>query len=183
MLTQFSAQWPHNMFLDSKYELLTSHAFEFVQSVTLARSWEKLHISEVGEKEEESCSTSSLLSGRRTQQSCRHMLSLIMLAGSLCWAVLSPLPHAVPAEAPLLPCVPCASVLQHRTQASLYLPLYHPVFLLLSSFLLFMSLVKSRFIHFRVPVFSLSWHSFISEPLPSFSCLTWSICKSLSYSP
>lgn len=98
----------------------------FVQSITSARSWEKLPIlllvSEVGEEEEESCFTPSLLSGRQMQQSCRNMLCLIMLMRSLCWAMLSPLPHAegtVPAaEAPLLPWVPCASVLQQQTQAS-----------------------------------------------------------------
>lgn len=60
----------------------------FVQSITPTRSWEKLPIllsvSEVGkEEEEESCFTPSLLSDRGTQQSCRHMLCLIMLAGAL----------------------------------------------------------------------------------------------------
>lgn len=61
----------------------------FVQSITSAKSWEKLPIlllvSEVGEEEEESSFTPSPLSGRGTQQSCRHMLCLITLAGSPCW--------------------------------------------------------------------------------------------------
>lgn len=158
----------------------------FVQSIMFARSWEKLPSF--------SWTLRWVRRRRRTVSLPPYFLTEghsraagTMLVGSLSWAVLSLVPQAegtMPAaEAPLLPCVPCASVLQHQTQAFLCLPLYYPVFLLLSGFLLFMSLVKSRLIRFRVPVFSLSWRSFISEPLPSFSCLTWSICKSLSYSP
>ena len=157
----------------------------FVKSIISARSWEELPIlllvSEAGE-EEEGCCTPSLQPGRRRRRSHRHMLCLITPARSPCRALPSPLPHAggdsacraPAAEAPLLPCASCASApsaLAHSSQAFLCLP-FLPSFLLSSSFLLFISLVKSQFIHFRVTVFSLSQPSFISKPLPSFFCLT-----------
>lgn len=80
--------------------------------------------------------------------------------GSPCWALQSPLPHtgedsafkAPAADGLLLSCASCApapAVLVHGPQAFLCLP-FLLSFILLSNFLLFMSLVKSRFIYFRV---------------------------------
>lgn len=119
----------------------------------------------------------------------RRQHSLLKSTGSRCWTMLSPVPRHV-GTLPVghllqsllcCPVLPAPSVLAHSRQLFLYPP-YLPSFFVLSSFLLFMSLVKSQFIHFRVTVSSLSQPSFISKPLLPFFCLTSSICKSLSYS-
>lgn len=87
--------------------------------------------------------------------------------GALYHAVLCPLPHYTAALP--LPRAPTSPT--YCSQTCLRLPLLWSR-VLSSSFLLFMSLVKSRFIHFRVTACSLSQPSFISEPPPSSFFLT-----------
>lgn len=195
ILTTSYAQWPCDMVLGQKYELLASHALE-LRAVNylckiLGGAPHSSLVSEVGEEEEEGCCTPSLLPSRRRLHSHRHVLSLKTPVGSLGWGCpLCPTQVGTVSAGPCCrgssaaPCFLHVCTLSAGTwqAVSLCLPFF-PSFLLLSGFLLFMSPVKSQFIHLRVTVFSLSQPSFISEPLPSFFCLTWSICESLSYPP
>lgn len=172
------------MVLGQKCRLLASRALELHAVNYLCKILGEAPILSLGSEvgEEEGCCTPSSLPGRRRWHSHGHRLCLITPAGSPWWVMPSPLPHAggdsacgaPAAEGPLLPRASCTSppsALARGSQAFLYLP-FLPSFRLLPSFVLFMSLVKSRFIHFRATVFSLSQPSFISEPLPSCFCLT-----------